>query len=405
MKNCYYEAKLYQVIESVFPYFILIPFMFPLGFAEYISTYKNFIDMWLYIAALLIAMNFFFRLITNALQVSWVLFFMACYYMFLNYQTYSLLGGITQGTQKLLIAPLLSLYLLSTPSSKRLGIVKALFNIFLIILALNVTIFNPLILSRYFPYFAYHYNFLGHVQVDSILGVTGIYLSYIFFKVYGKDVRIRCFVLLFFSVITLVLSGTLASIVVLILLMSYIVLLKVKANGLLQLSSIVYFIGYILIDGWLMHYATRISHATFAGIDPTFSGRTIIWRSVFQLLSDHMQTGYGAFGVLIQVPWLPAGMNYAHNEILQLLLDGGVVLLVLFLLVLVSTLIPMRKINDAMMQSANNLTLISIFVSMLFESPTEYFYMFVLLGLLNYSTTLFNHDKVAFVSINGSVHN
>lgn len=107
MKNCYYEAKLYQVIESVFPYFILIPFMFPLGFAEYISTYKNFIDMWLYIAALLIAMNFFFRLITNALQVSWVLFFMACYYMFLNYQTYSLLGGITQGTQKLLIAPLL----------------------------------------------------------------------------------------------------------------------------------------------------------------------------------------------------------------------------------------------------------------------------------------------------------
>lgn len=58
-----------------------------------------------------------------------------------------------------------------------------------------------------------------------------------------------------------------------------------------------------------------------------------------------------------------------------------------------------------MMQSANNLTLISIFVIMLFESPTEYFYMFVLLGLLNYSTTLFNHDKIAFVSINGSAHN
>lgn len=77
-------------------------------------------------------------------------------------------------------------------------------------------------------------------------------------------------------------------------------------------------------------------------------------------------------------------MNYAHNEMLQRLLDGGIILTVLFILLLYAYTKNIRKAHNKQMIYWASAMLLIILVIMLFESVTEYYYYFILLSLMAY---------------------
>lgn len=60
----------------------------------------------------------------------------------------------------------------------------------------------------------------------------------------------------------------------------------------------------------------------------TFTGRTFIWDQAMSLIIQHPILGYGAVPHI----YMWGRSNHAHNQYFELILDGGIILLVLFLL-------------------------------------------------------------------------
>ena len=103
-------------------------------------------------------------------------------------------------------------------------------------------------------------------------------------------------------------------------------------------------------------------------------------------------------GVLLKVFWSKwegdgSGMNYAHNDILQVLLDGGAIQLILFILMIFSYLNNVKKCKDKKMITFSNLCLISMLIVMSFESVMNYFYIFIFLSIMAYLPEISSNIK------------
>ena len=90
--------------------------------------------------------------------------------------------------------------------------------------------------------------------------------------------------------------------------------------------------------------ATRISDTMNQGL----GGRLLIWRSTLPIIRDFWLTGVGAGGyeraMIVYQPYPhETYFNHAHNEYLQLLAEGGVLLAIPALAVLVSGIAVLRK--------------------------------------------------------------
>ena len=98
-------------------------------------------------------------------------------------------------------------------------------------------------------------------------------------------------------------------------------------------------------------------------------------------------SGYGAYGVLIKTFWHDwensNGMNYAHNEVLQLLLDGGIILLVAYIAMCIVLLRNRQQGVTKNVAYWFNAFLIAFLAVGICESLTEYnyFYIFLIINL------------------------
>jgi O-antigen ligase len=163
-----------------------------------------------------------------------------------------------------------------------------------------------------------------------------------------------------------------------------------KLKKILCLSPYAYVVIYLALNVIMMYYMRwfidgDINATTDAA---TLNGRIFIWDEAMKLIEKKPITGYGAYGVLIEMFWhaKDEGMNYAHNELLQRLMDGGVVLMIAFLFWLLSYVKPIQKIkHDKGAMGMANLCLIAMLFVMVFESLTEYYYIFLFLSLLTFA--------------------
>jgi exopolysaccharide production protein ExoQ len=91
------------------------------------------------------------------------------------------------------------------------------------------------------------------------------------------------------------------------------------------------FVG-LLVAGSLLLGDTLVSSAAgMLGRDPTFTGRTDIWKAMwpYALKNPLVGLGYGSFWVKSPLPW--AGLNEGHNGYLDVFLELGVAGLLLLL--------------------------------------------------------------------------
>lgn len=388
-KLLYFLERKRSRIEWALLYIMLIPFVRPGGFAQIWGWYSKFFDLWLYGALALILCWVVYDFFQNGLQYKACAYAMAVYYVLFVAVTLIQQKGINEGLQKMFAAPALFMFCMVALKNKPREFLIALVNILTVIFALNVTIFCPIITDRLIA--IYHVNFLGHVQVVAQYSLVGCLAAYLLAKMDSRRKR-RCILLVALCLLQTVWAKTAAGMLVLAVLIGGVILRQLPRFRPLTLCNTQFLYGgYVAINALMFLFS-------FTGLDKmfeslfTFSGRTVVWRETFKLIIQHPILGYGAYGAKIVVPWSP-GMNYAHNEFIQRLLDGGIVLCVAFLVMIYTFVQAAQKVKNKKVLSIINICFLAFLVVMLFESVTDYFFIVIFLCLMAYTPEILEYRK------------
>lgn len=368
-------------------YFIFIPFFYPRGFISYFPIYKTIFTLWLYAALGLAVLLIMIIVFKKDFRFKTSFMFLLLNYAYLIMITCLKMGGISVGFQKLFVPPILVLFCSCLLEKRAYQIVRILSNILIFNYILGL-ICDYVLFRKYFSAET-HVIFMGHVQVVSQLGILGFFLGYILYHVMNE--KRKAWILWVLCIVTMLLSETLASRTVLIIIGIWVLLYRLKfGTRFMRMKPMVYLIAFVIANIVLLYLSTTpIGGYNILGNMTTFNGRLYIWRAALLLLAHNWITGFGAYGVNIKVFWTRwvgdgTGFNYAHNEFLQALLDGGVIQVCLFLLMWKKHLDHMKNVSDEKMRIFGNLFSISFLAVMLAESVGVYYYVFIFMSLLAY---------------------
>lgn len=388
-KLLYFLERKRSRIEWALLYIMIIPFVRPGGFAQIWGWYSKIFDLWLYGALALILCWVVYDFFQNGLQYKACAYAMAAYYVLFVAVTLIQQKGINEGLQKMFAAPALFMFCMVALKNKPREFLIALVNVLTVIFALNVTIFCPIITDRLIA--IYHVNFLGHVQVVAQYSLVGCLAAYLLAKMDGRRKR-RCILLVALCLLQTVWAKTAAGMLVLVVLVGGVILRQMpRLRPLTVCNTQFLFGGYVAINALMFLFS-------FTGLDKmfeslfSFSGRTVVWRETFKLVIQHPILGYGAYGAKIVVPWSP-GMNYAHNEFIQRLLDGGIVLCVAFIVMVYTFVQAAQHVKNKKVLSIINICFLAFLVVMLFESVTDYFFIVIFLCMMAYTPEILEYRK------------
>lgn len=365
-------------------YFVMIPFLYPRGFVETSDFYKGFFTLWLYLAMAVVVAWVVYDLLRNGPKNRWLECAVLVYYLLFVGITVLVQGGINAGLQKMFSAPALYLFcfLCLRKNSQRFLTVTG--RILAVIFALNISVFSPPIAEKLME--LYHVHFLGHVQVGAQYGVVGLLVAYLLLKLYPQR-RDLGIVLLGTSVITVLWTGTLVGYIVIAVLAFGALLLWTKParrQGWIQkglrMDARWLVAGQLILSVGLLIFSLTKLDVLLRNEFLSFNGRTFVWRDGIARFLERPVLGYGAYGVILETFW-SEGMNYAHSELLQRLMDGGVVLCLVFYGMLWVLLGRVGRTADRDAVAVTNVLLFAVLMVMLFESVTEYHYITVFFAL------------------------
>lgn len=377
-------------------YFILIPFLHPRGFDEYFPMYKAFFTAWLYLSMIIIAFIFFADYFKDSKQSEKCLIFMLLYYVSAIIITLYTQHGLESGLQKMFATPMLGLFCGYCLKHNSHVFFNCLCNLVLLILGLTVLIFNPIFFGQFFRN-EIHLMFIGHVQIGVQYGMLGILIAYLISCQKGWTFRLKLLIL--FSVSTMLLSQTMSSILSLVILCVGLIYQKFShSKKLLLLKSNTYFLLYLALN-WGMWIFLKLNNWLLPFSFLSLNGRNFIWKQGMLLFEKKPLLGYGVHGALIKVFWSrwvkggEAGINYAHSQMLQVMLDGGIFLLLCFLVMLKFYIKPIEK-APCKIRMFSNICLTVILIVMTVESTFEYHYIIIIISLLSYSSAICKEKNI-----------
>lgn len=144
---------------------------------------------------------------------------------------------------------------------------------------------------------------------------------------------------------------------------------------------------YVVLNVLLFCVITKLEPELNIG-NLSLNGRGFIWEKAIESFLKSPIWGYGVHGTLIQVFWSKwnddgSGMNYMHNQLLQVANDGGLILLVLYVLMIYTVMDSIDKIPNKRIQKRCGGFMLAVLVVMSFESGLEYVYLLMALILLS----------------------
>mgnify|MGYP001398808641 CR=1 FL=1 len=373
---------------NIFWYIEAIAFLFPSGFDIYFPEYKKIETIILFFALALGVLRIFYeaiisnhRMIFNA-----VIGLVLLYHLTLLMITLCIQGSVSEGFKKIFSVPIICLLLSYDCKSSMRNVINAFSKVLIIILLLNILFFNQWLFKSYFLV-DNHIIFIGHVQIASELGILGILIAYAESKVNGD--KFNGILLLALSIITMLYSKTSASYLVLsILIIAWIFKKNTFIRGVVNKYTglIVLFLmligTYLVFNDWM-----KENLDTSRLVTNLTSGRTFVWLDGVRLFRQSPLIGYGAYGFKIVTfwsQWINGGVgSYAHSTLLQLLLDGGIILASIFIIMI---FVVIKKEKNSMVNNdckyLSYVLLIAFLAVGLFESLTEYCYIFIFLFLM-----------------------
>lgn len=362
--------------ERLMLYFLIFPFLYPRGFLEIYPLYKGVMNLWCGIAMVCMILIYLKKSRTKEVMVDKCIPYVFMYFITMMVETMAIQKGIGEGLQKMFATPVLFMFMLSSFNEYGKNIIDIMGNILLINFTLSITIFNPISFRNTY-YVAEQVCFLGHIQVCTEMALLAMTIAY--FQVILSKVK-KAKLLYVLSFVVMIVSGTEAGIIVIIfLLLMYIVSFSRIKKNVAELSQrLLLWIG-TCVQGLL------VLAVVYFQVD--FGARYFVFADALIKLKGHLIAGYGVYGVLIHVFWHDwenvAGMNYAHNEVLQILLDGGVILIIFYLLMCSKLLRGKNALNDYNNMYWFNIILIAFLMVGACESVTDYNYFYFFL-ILNY---------------------
>jgi len=378
-------------LSKLFNYFIIISFLFPRGYAEFNSTYKNVFTCCIWFSTLIIWVQFFLVYFKEFRKKS-ILFIMS-YFIITIIITLFMRGSDINGFQKLFAYPSIFLFMIFKMRENPKILLNILNNVMLVLFVLN-----QLVLRSFFSE-QYHITFLGHVQMISQLGILSIFCAVVYWILYhNKKKRTILIVLLsLFTMLTVDASSAVISAIILCILA---ILYKLKIYYFLTFNSKIYIIGGLFLSLLIISLSiinNSVYNNTVTFLD--FSGRSFIWLDAVSKFKSSIFLGYGIEGVLLDVFWNqwtnPNGFNYAHNQILQNLLDGGIIGFFAFWFMIFHCCENINNIKSSKYRALINAILIAFSVVMIFESTSLYCYMFMCLAIIYVLPSVINkNDKV-----------
>lgn len=371
--------------------FIITPFLFPRGFVEVSSLYKTALNLWLYAAIALIGVLFVREVFFKKRKYKSCFFAIVLYYAAFVGITFLVQGTLGQGLQKMFATPALMLFCIMALKNCPKKFINIAAGVLIVEFALNLTVFSHLL----WPCFSVdsHLLFIGHVQVAAQMGLLGIFLSYLLYKMEGLSKKtIALFVL---SVVTMLASQTFATYIVFAALVLGIAFISTSIGKKIFPQNPVWLVVLFIAVNLALFAVTVYLDGNYKvfGVNISLNGRMPIWEEAFMFIRDSFLMGYGAYGVLLSIFWTtnmiePNKMNYAHNELLQRMLDGGIILTIIFIVFVIWFVKYINRVESKSKKLVPNLFLLAFLLVMLIESVTEYYFFPIFLCILAFMPEL-----------------
>lgn len=144
---------------------------------------------------------------------------------------------------------------------------------------------------------------------------------------------------------------------------------KIKTNKLTTICVVCYFVFlYIILFGNKSFLAPIVE--SLLGKEMTFTGRTEIWSVTVNYIKDHPLFGVGVLTQLEAVNLLrdaAPGLVNCHNHFLQVIWEGGLFLIAIYLIQLFMIVHNLNKSKNNMIRTFSLFVLIALFFEMTFE--------------------------------------
>lgn len=364
-------------LHDVIVYLILIPFLNPRGFYEVLPMYKTLVTGWMYLALLMI-------LFEICMQYKGTIVYMkkkAEITVFVYFATMILItltaqGGLHEGLQNMIATPILCLYGIFCLRKDAEKFLITISNILLVLFILNLTIFNPYVMQ--YKIAGYHMIFLGHVQVAGQFGMLGILCGCLLYSVSDSKKK-KSILLIIVSVLTMLTSGTASAMLVVTLVVLFAVLYRLKLYEIFCKGIQIYVILFAVLGAGLVIINSELPNMIVSFLN----SRHQIWNVAMQTFMEAPIIGYGIQGVSLEMYW-GSEINYAHSQFAQNLLDGGMILCILFYTMVFFAAVAVRSARGRGLRVLGTLTLTAYLCISLFESLSFYPYFYLTLILLIY---------------------
>lgn len=380
MNNTKDMHKLHFSVNNMINYFVIISFLFPRGYAEFNSTYKTIFTCAIWISTIIIWAQFIIsyrKIIVKQDRLKDILFIIS-YFASVIIITFIVRGFFINGYQKLITYPSICLFTICNLKRNSKSFLNTINNVFLVLLILQV------LLHKIF--FQNHITFLGHVQMISQLCSLAIFCALIFWMLFHEKKTITILIVLL-SLFTMITTDAASAKITCIILCIIALLYKLKKHSFMEFDSKVYIICGMIFSIIIVSLSV-INNLKFDNEVPflDLSGRSFVWIDALSKIKNKITFGYGVEGVLLDVFWNKwnnsQGFNYAHNQMLQNLLDGGVVVSITFLLMIFSFCRNTKNISNTKYKVLINAILITFLTIMIVESATSYCYVFICFAII-----------------------
>lgn len=375
-------------VKSIYIYIITIGFLFPRGYNSVSEIYHTICSgvMWLSVILTWLQWLKYSKLKSRITKrkITKYTFQISVYFILAIVITLICRKNVSSGLQQLLAAPSVCVFMLLNLKRNPKKILNIVVNILCIEFSIN------LLLTLVQPEFygLYHTIFLGHIQVVSQYGVLSILVVTLCWLLYHERKKTLIF-LGGVTIYTMVTTDAESAVFTAIGFLIAFVIYKWKMSWILKFHSEFYVLAMVLLSAVIVYFSTS-NTSLLSYID--INGRSFVWQSAIEKIKAHPILGYGIDGVLLATFWTD-GFNYAHNQLVQNLLDGGLVLTISFWNMINGFVRTVNKIKIEKYKVLCNATLIALLFIMLFESTTLYIYMYMILAILLSVRSITENDR------------
>ena len=363
--------------RSILMYLVVFGFLFPRGFISESPLYHKVCSAFMWLSVFLTWMQWIKHSakekgVLDGKFKRWVLS-TGGYFILSIIITILCRRNLSSGLQQLFAAPSVCVFMLLNLKLNPQKLLNAIANVMCVEFTVNA------IMAASQPYIngIYHVIFLGHIQVVSQYGILAILVGVLFELLYHDNHKRNVYLLIVTFYTMLTTDAESATFTLVGLLIAFIIY-KWKLSKLLTKKSELY-VFFMIALSVLIIYCSAINPNLIPSFD--IHGRRFVWQSALEKIKERPIAGYGIDGVLLSTFW-SSGFNYAHNQLVQNLLDGGIILTISFWNMIIGFAKEINKIRMVKYRVLCNASLIALLFVMLFDSTTLYIYMYMILSII-----------------------